>query len=156
MSTYYYFRKPMTQQELEEVGVEFHTDDLEGQPHTWIVDRDEKGEIKNYLHPSYNYDEKISGFNRYGRNYAQNLEDLLEEGGIDFVSEYELDYPYYEVAEMIGYDMDDEVSEQAIYDWMGENFDVIEYVFQYNKKRYLKVWVQENQKFLKNYLEETE
>lgn len=156
MSTYYYFREPMTQEQLEEVGVEFHTGDLRGGPHTWIVEKDDKGEINNYIHPSYNNDGTINGFDRYAGNTAQNLEELLAEGGIDFVSEYEVDFPYDEVSEMIGYEMDGEGSEDVIYDWMGDHFDVIEYVFSFNKTRYLRVWVQENQKYLKDYLEETE
>ncbi len=76
MSTYFSFTNPITKQELEDLGVNFHADG-------YIVDEDNDNE----LHTKDGLDGIIYGFTRYARYDAEYLLDILDDNGIKWVDE---------------------------------------------------------------------
>jgi hypothetical protein len=64
----------------------------------------------NYLHIEDSLSGEIYGFKRYGGNNPEYLLDILDNNGIQWCDEYDIGecYPYYELAELFGVDVDDD------------------------------------------------
>jgi hypothetical protein len=140
MSTYYGLRNPMTQNEMLAIGVRF--DD------GMIVDNNNE----NYLHPQYvNDTEAMYGFTRYAGNNPEYLLEILDENGIDWMDEYDLQdcYPIFDIAEELGVELDDEGD---LYDTLSEivsenDWYTEEYYWAMqddNTEEYIKEWCNEH------------
>jgi len=128
MSTYFNLRTPISRQELESIGVTFKDGTLEGHDKTWIVETEDT----NYLHPEHDGDGMVYGFGRYGGNNPQYLLDILDNNGIDWCTEYDLDgcYPLEDIVDRLGLSIDeDDDSYDTLYDLVFDEWYAYDYYF---------------------------
>ena len=159
MSTFYSFRRPISREELENVGVKFHDGLLDdSSPYTWIVEEEDidpnhLGVCTNYLHPSF-HDGFIYGFTRYAGNNPEYLLDILDDNNIDFCSEYDLDdcYPVDDIISLLGIDVDsDEDLYDDITDLIMSDFYALDYYWAVNDGKgdeYINDWVTANKEYI--------
>ena len=150
MSTYYAFRNPMKKQELEAIGVTFQEGEVDGKPHTWIVEK----EGLNYLHPLENPEgDIIYGFTRYGGNNPEYLLDILDDNGIGWVDEYTIsdwqeavrDY----MIDHFGLDAEDDETQDLTWDALCE-IQIIDCIFSNNPDEFIKEWCEKNKEMFQN------
>ena len=136
MSTYYAFRNPMSEKDLETIGLKIEDG--------FIVDENNKD---NAICIEEGYGE-IYGFTRYGGNNPEFLIDILDENGIDWCDEYDLsDYgtpPLTDMAEHFGVDTEDENLYDLFEDFVYGNWFSADYYWSEDQEEFIKEWCEEN------------
>jgi hypothetical protein len=134
MSTYYAFRNPMSEKDLETIGLKID----EG----WIVDNDNENAIS--IEDTYG---EIYGFTRYGSSDPEFLLDILDENGIDWCDEYDLNdlgVPTYDIAEHYGVDTEDENLYDLLQDFVYGEWYAADYYWSEDKDEFIKEWCEKN------------